>query len=94
MSEPRKVVTRGEGWNTLHFLEIASAVARLRTHAQRALHEADYKPMHGWSRREYAEMTRVLAKKIEDRRNLRLGCKYWVDLALDQLELYDRENPA
>ena len=89
-----KVPATRSHWNDLHILEIASTVARLRKHASRALHEANYRTLHGWSRRDHAEMIRVLAVKIAKRRDLRLSCKHWVEIAEEQLVLYDKENPT
>ena len=47
-----KVPVTRTNWNDLHILEIASTVARLLQRAKPgAAHEANYKTLHGWSRR-------------------------------------------
>lgn len=92
--EPHKVVMSKQNWNDLHFLEISSTTARLRTHAQRALREAGYKTPDGKSRRAHAEALRSMAKRIEEQRKLGLSTKWWVELATKTLDLCDKENPT
>lgn len=80
-------------WNSHNSMLIASVCARLRTHASRALHEANYKTADGLSRRAYADILRATVKKIEERRKLRLDAKWWVERAQIQLQVYDSDNP-
>lgn len=83
-----------QAWNESHALEILSVTSRLRTHAQRALHEAGYKTTDDLSRRAFAERVRAYAAMIEHRRKLRLSTKTWVELAASLLRIYDKENPS
>lgn len=83
-----------QAWNESHALEILSVTSRLRTHAQRALHEAGYKTTDDLSRRAFAEILRTYARTIDRRRHLRLSAKSWVEIATAQLRIYDRENPS
>lgn len=78
-------------WNIHNSMLIASVCAQLRTHASRALHEAGYKTLE--SRRNHAEKLRALAKRIEERRKLRLDAKWWVDRATALLDQCDKDNP-
>lgn len=81
-------------WNTDHSMRISSVVARLRTHASRALHEAGYKTTDGLTRRGFAEQLRAYIRTIERRRDLRLNVKSWIEIAEIQLRIYDKENPS
>jgi hypothetical protein len=85
---------KGYEWNVEHALEILSVIARLRTHASRALHEANYKTTDGMSRRAFAEILRTFAKTIERRVVLELSTMSWVEQAKLYLAIYDKENPS
>lgn len=83
-----------QAWNDLHAIEILSVTSRLRTHAQRALHEAGYKTTDGLSRRGFAEILRNYARTIDRRRKLHLSAKTWIEIATARLKIYDQENPS
>lgn len=90
----RKTTVPGNAWNETHALEILSITGRLRTHAQRALHEAGYITIGAESRRNHAENLRAMAKRIEDRQKLRLSAKWWFDLAKEIVDSCDLRNPT
>lgn len=91
---PKRSLKSGNVWNETHALEILSITSRLRTHAQRALHEAGYKTTDQLSRREFAKIVRAYATAIERRSKLHLSVKLWTELAASLLRIYDRENPS
>lgn len=84
---------KANSWNVDNSMRIASTIARLRTHASRALHEAGYKT-GGQSKRKFAESLHATIKIIELRQHLELSARGWVEVAEDDLKIYDGENPS
>lgn len=79
-------------FNVRHATTIASVRGRLLGHAARCRREKGYRALDGQNRAECAVGLSGLAGKLGDRIRLRMSIQFYLDRAIEILNLLDRRN--